>query len=24
VELTNMVEKVLCSDTNPVCSHTNA
>jgi 16S rRNA (adenine1518-N6/adenine1519-N6)-dimethyltransferase len=24
VELTNMVEKVLCSDTNTVCSHTNA
>ncbi len=24
VELTNMVEKVLCSDTNSVCSHTNA
>jgi 16S rRNA (adenine1518-N6/adenine1519-N6)-dimethyltransferase len=24
VELTNMVEKVLCSDTNTMCSHTNA
>ena len=24
VELTNMVEKVLCSDTNSVCSHTDA